>query len=147
MVWACFSFHGLGLLIQIKETMDKFMYCDILQNHMLSFANEKMLSGWSFQHDNNSKHSSKLVKMFLAEQNVNVIKWPNQFPDLNLIEYLQDYVGCQLGSHSFTNKTKLMEKVMKIWSEIPAEFCVWLIESMPYRCHTILKIKDSSISY
>ncbi|CAK9801639.1 Transposable element Tcb1 transposase [Anthophora quadrimaculata] len=147
MVWGCFSRNGLGPLIQIKETMDRFVYRDILQNHMLPFANEKMLSGWSFQHDNDPKHSSKLVKTFLAEQNVNVIKWPSQSPDLNPIEHLWDYVGRQLGSHSFTNKAELMEKLTKIWSEIPAEFCVRLIESMPRRCHAVLKSKGYPTSY
>jgi len=41
MVWDCFSRNGPGPLIQIKETMDRFVYRDILQNYMLPFANQK----------------------------------------------------------------------------------------------------------
>lgn len=69
MVRGCFSRNSPGPLIQIEETMDRFAYRGILQNHMLPFANEKMPTEWSFQHDNNSKHSSQLMKTFLMEQN------------------------------------------------------------------------------
>lgn len=147
MVWGCFSRNGPGPLIQIKETMDRFVYRDILQNHMLPFANEKMPTEWSFQHDNDPKHSSKLIKTFLTEQNVNVIKWPSQSPDLNPIEHLWHYVKRQLGSHSFTNKTELMQTITKIWSKIPAEFCARLIESMARRCHAVIEFKGYPTSY
>ncbi|EGI59560.1 Transposable element Tcb2 transposase, partial [Acromyrmex echinatior] len=91
-----------------------FVYRDILQNHMLPFGNEKMPSDWSFQYDNEPKYSSKLIKIFLTEQNVNIIKWPSQLPDLNPIEHLWDYIGSQLRSHSFINKAELMETITKM---------------------------------
>jgi len=63
------------------------VYRVILQNHMLPFANEKICKEWSFQHDNDSKHSPKLIKTFLTEQNVNVIKWPTQSPEPPLNQF------------------------------------------------------------
>lgn len=35
------------------------MYCDILQNVLLPFAEEKMPILWDFQHNNDIKHTSK----------------------------------------------------------------------------------------
>lgn len=34
MVWGCFCFNGTVGLTQIKDIMDKFLYRDILQNHI-----------------------------------------------------------------------------------------------------------------
>ena len=50
---------------------------------MLPFAKEKMPSEWLFQPDNDPKHSSKLIKTFFKEQNINIIMWPSQSPDSN----------------------------------------------------------------
>ena len=41
-----------------------------------------------FQHDNDPKHTSLLVKNYLQKTKVNVIDWPAQSPDLNPIENL-----------------------------------------------------------
>lgn len=62
-------FH-INKLIQISDTMDKIVYPDILQNHMLPFANKKISTEWPFQNDNELKYSSKLIKTFLIEQNI-----------------------------------------------------------------------------
>ncbi|EIE79500.1 hypothetical protein RO3G_04205 [Rhizopus delemar RA 99-880] len=39
-----------------------------------------------FQHDNDPKHTTKLVKEHLKEQSYNILEWLAQFPDLNPIE-------------------------------------------------------------
>lgn len=56
MAWNCFSRNGSGQLMQIKETMHRFAYGDILQTYTLPFANEKMPIYWSFLYDNGSRY-------------------------------------------------------------------------------------------
>lgn len=41
-----------------------------------------------FQQDNDPKHTSHLVKNYLQNQQIKVLPWPPQSPDLNPIENL-----------------------------------------------------------
>ena len=67
MVWGCFSDYGVGPLVKINGIMDHFAYRDILANHMVPYVDENLPLTWTFQHDNDPKHSSKLIKDFEVE--------------------------------------------------------------------------------
>ena len=62
-VWGCFSdFSGVGPIHQTNGIMDRFVYFDILEEKMVPHANNNMPLLWTFQQDNDPKHTSKLVK-------------------------------------------------------------------------------------
>ncbi|KAI4904396.1 hypothetical protein NFI96_007380 [Prochilodus magdalenae] len=62
MLWGCFSTHGTGRLHCVKERMTGAMYCEILGNNLLpSVRALKMGRGWVFQHNNDPKHTARII--------------------------------------------------------------------------------------
>lgn len=60
----------------IKGIMDKFIYLDVVKYQLIPFTEEYMLKDWIYQTDNDFKHTTHIIKTFLNEQNINVMKWP-----------------------------------------------------------------------
>ena len=75
MVWGCFSgICGLGSLLQKNGIMERFVYRDILEIQMVSFADDNMPSRRQFQKDNDPKHTSKLIKTWFITNQISLSK-------------------------------------------------------------------------
>lgn len=147
MVWGCFSRDGVGPIVQIEEIMNGVRYREILEKYMLPYGNENMINGWIFQHDNDPKHKSKVVTEWLNSNDVQVLEWPAQSPDLNPIENLWSHVDCCIRNRSFTNKNEMMQVLREEWTKIPLEKIIKLVDSMHMRCVSVIKEKGFPTKY
>uniref|UniRef100_A0A0K8W065 Transposable element Tc1 transposase n=1 Tax=Bactrocera latifrons TaxID=174628 RepID=A0A0K8W065_BACLA len=148
MVWGCFSAEGVGPIFKIEGNMDRFQYKNILQTQMLPHAITKMPPDWQFQRDNDPKHTSKVVKDWLLEEQVCVMRWPAQSPDINPIENLWEIVNRQINREQVHgNKNKLFDALKQAWDGIKDTHINNLISSIPKRCAAIIKNNGYPIKY
>jgi hypothetical protein len=107
--------------------MDKVQYCEILENGVQeSFEMLEMVDGEQyFQQDNDPKHMSGLATQWFEDNNIQVLGWPSQSPDMNPIEHLWDHLKHQLKQYPTPPKGvhELWDRLAEEWSKIPPEVC------------------------
>lgn len=147
MIWACFSYYGVGPIHWIKTIMDQHVYVEVLENVMLPYAEEELPLLWVFQQDNDPKHTSKKARKWFEDNGINVMGWPAQSPDLNPIENLWADVKKDVSNVKPRNNEELWASVQESWSKISKKRCEDLINSMPRRCAAVIKNKGHATKY
>ncbi|ORD99159.1 TC1A [Hepatospora eriocheir] len=82
----CFSYNGVDRLEIIKRNMDTIMYTKIFNKNLKKSAKDLGLDeNFVFQQDNDPKHTAKITDDWFEKNDINVLDWPSQSPDLNPI--------------------------------------------------------------
>ena len=72
-----------------KDERSKILYREILDENLLQSAQGlKLGRRFTFQQDKDPKHTAKTMHEWLRNKSLNVLEWPSQSLDLNLIEHL-----------------------------------------------------------
>uniref|UniRef100_A0A8C1ZAS2 Transposase n=1 Tax=Cyprinus carpio TaxID=7962 RepID=A0A8C1ZAS2_CYPCA len=134
MLWGCFSAAGTGRLVAIEGKMNAAKYRDILDENLLQSAQDLRLGRrFTFQQDNDPKHTAKITKEWLHNNSVTVLEWPSQSPDLNPIEHLWRDLKMAVHQRLPTNLTELERICKEEWQRIPKSRCEKLVASFPKR--------------
>ena len=157
MVWGCMTWDGPGYLAKIDSTLDAELYIRILQEELLNTVNWYNIDPeqFIFQQDNDSKHTAKRVKGYLAsigltEARGRILTWPSNSPDLNPIEHLWKHLNKKIRGHRSIPEgmLELWERVSQIWEEeTPMEVCRNLIRSMPERMQAVIRAKGGNTRF
>uniref|UniRef100_A0AAZ3P5Y2 Tc1-like transposase DDE domain-containing protein n=1 Tax=Oncorhynchus tshawytscha TaxID=74940 RepID=A0AAZ3P5Y2_ONCTS len=89
MLCGCFLVAGTGRLVRIEGKMNGAKYREILDENLLQSAQDLRLGRrFTFQQDNDPKHTAKTTQKWLRDKSLNVLEWSSQSLDLNLMEHL-----------------------------------------------------------
>ena len=151
MIWAAITFTGMLDITVINGTLNKDNYLeDILKPNVLPYkqAHPNMV----FQHDGAGPHRANIVKDWLRENDIEVLTWPAQSPDLNLIENLWNMLKEEVGplNHIGPNqKEELVEVVNEAWSRIKRKRTVLtkLYNSMKKRLQEVIDKAGAQTKY
>ena len=143
MVWGCFTEEGVGELVKIDGIMRKEHYHRILQNNAIPSGIGLAGYGFTFQQDNDPKHTSLLCRNYLAKKEadgiLNIMVWPPQSPDLNPIELLWEELDRRVRASAPKSQSEMWGCLEENWNSINSEILVKLVKRMPRLCKAVIK--------
>ena len=79
MFWGCFNSSGPGALVQIDGIMNSTKFQAILADNLVASARRLGLGRrWTFQQDNDLKHTTTSTQKWFCDNKINVLPWPSQ---------------------------------------------------------------------
>ena len=126
MLWSAITYAGTGWICKIDGNKDKTLYKEILvdeQSKTIDYLCQKLKLRRDqvvFQRENDPKHTSKLFKGYLEDQEYRVLPWPAQSLDLNPIENMWQLLKIRFNEYETLAKgmAELYERVSRVWHDI-----------------------------
>jgi hypothetical protein len=151
-VWGCFSWNGAGPMYRVKDKLTGALYRQVLKTHMAPYLRQFEIDNKCeaiFQHDNDPKHTSNVVKRYLTNKAIVVLSWPSQSPDMNPIEHAWKIVKDRIFSRidHATSLEHLFEIAKEEWKKLDVSVFQNLIESMPRRIEAVYKARGRHTKY
>lgn len=150
-VWGCISASGVGNLIRISDKLNARRYLQILKDFGVPSGRRLIGPNFMMQQDNDPKHTSRIVKNYLTEKSeegvLEIMKWPPQSPDLNIIEHVWEYLDKKKAERQPTNAGECFKILREEWYKIPMDFISNLYASHPRRMSTVIQSKGGHTKY
>ncbi|GFU71367.1 transposable element Tcb1 transposase [Trichonephila clavipes] len=139
LIWGCMSAGGVGEeLAFIDGIMYKCVYLGILKDNLEKSASKLGLgSSFTFQQDNDPKHTAKIVQLYLLYH----CRKQLHTPDLNIIENLWSQLEKAVYEHEITSKEVLKKVLREECAKFSVETTKTLVESMPRRLQAVIQAK------
>ncbi|GFV64022.1 putative transposase like protein [Trichonephila clavipes] len=95
------------------------------------------------------RRPARPIKAFLAEQNIPLLDWPGNSPDMNPIENIWELMKREVAKDVIANKTQLLERIIHVCNHHPQmqETVQSSIDSMPRRIEALIAAKGGSTKY
>ena len=147
MIWGFITWNGVGKIVKTSNKMNSDEYKTIINNGLFDFLVDKQIDPKSiiFQQDNASCHKSKKVLDHFQNNQIALLYWPPNSPDLNPIENVWNFLEKQIRKSGikFSSDDHLWNEIEKEWYKIPLEIIRNLFSSMKTR---IVQLKKSNFN-
>lgn len=147
MVWGIISAAGTGPLARLHGRINGEVYKEVIRQHALPCLRSSGVQRPIFMQDNAPCHTCKKVKAFFTEEQLTVMDWPAQSPDLNPIENVWKIIGERAQRKNPKNQDELWKFLEFEWNAITPSFCMKLITSCSKRCQAVIDNKGLFTKY
>lgn len=148
MVWGGMAAHGVGNLYRVNGILEQFQYHQIIRHQLIPSARKLFnLRNWTFQEDNDPKHTANSTRALYNQLHIPREEWPANSPDLNPIENLWQYLDVMCKDRKCNTKEQLFETLQAAWNRIPETYLMSLVESMPRRLNAVIDSKGYPTKY
>ena len=145
MPWGCFSAAGTRRLVRVEGRLIGAKFRDTLNEKLVKSTQELRLGQrFTFQQDNEPKHTAKTTQDWLRDNFVNVLEFPSQSPDLNPIRHLWRDLIIAVHRLSPSNLMELERICREEWQKIPKSRCAKLVASYPRRLDAVIAFQLST---
>ena len=143
MLWECFSAAGTGRLVRIVGKDER---SNVQRDPSLKICSS-LGQRFTFQQDNDPKHTAKTAQEWLRDKSLNVLEWPSRSPNLNPIEHLWRDLKIAVQQRSPSNLTELESICREEWEKLPKYRCAMLVASYSRRPESVIAAKGASTKY
>ena len=150
MFWGSFSYQGVGSLVPIEGIMNAKKYIKLIKQTIVKDMQEAFPNNdGKFQQDLAPCHRAKTVQSEFTNNDIDLLFWPGNSPDLNPIENLWSILKAEQKKRDSGTKDKLKEIVIDLWFNHPniTKHCKKLVESMPTRIQKLIENQGGHINY
>lgn len=150
-VWGTVGWMGLGPLKRIQGNLNSQAYQGQVINDLRETGESlvppraKMI----FQQDHAPAHHSRSTREYLAANGIEVLDWPGNSPDLNVIENVWAMVVQKMrGDRSLPKSSdELWARVLRAWDSIPLRDVRKLFHTIPCRVQEVLENEGGPTHY
>jgi transposase len=150
-VWGMITRFGVGRIVRIEGMLVKELYVEILQDDVLGSFRDLGLNyrHFYFQQDNDPKHTAKLVKAWFEKHHVDLLPWPPNSPDINIMENVWDYLAHRIRARRPLPKSEmdLWIALQEEWYKIDLDYISHLYDSLPSRIAAVELAKGGNTRY
>ncbi len=101
------------------------------------------------QQDNATPHTAMITRNFLQQNNINVLDWPANSPDLNPIENIWSELGRAVHRRDPipANARQLRDALVAEWNNLPQQLFESVVQSMRRRCTSCIAAHGGHTRY
>lgn len=151
MIWGCITSEGPGPLRFVEGNLRQDQYKNILRDELIPFMDSLPLgrSEYTFMQDGAPCHTAASIRSFFEEEEIMVLPWPGNSPDMNPIENCWARLKALVYQRDNTNINILKENIQDVWNNnLDFKSLVRTnMKSMTNRIKELLKAKGGFTKY